>query len=114
MAANLVTGVRAALAWNPEIAKLARKAHTHALLQVAAYAEAHPELAVIRGASYDGSLVDGGAFEARGHALYEALGDKRVRLLTAMRLLQDAGLKVDHLTRDAWQSPNKQPAPPVL
>ena len=32
--------------------------------EVAAYAEAHPELAVIRGASYDGSLVDGGAFGA--------------------------------------------------
>ena len=30
------------------------------------------------------------------------------------QLALDAGLKVDHLTQDAWRNPNKQPAPPVL
>lgn len=46
--------------------------------EVAAFAEAHPELAVIRGASYDGSLVDGGAFDARW--LDEAVPDRPVVL----------------------------------
>jgi microcin C transport system substrate-binding protein len=37
-----------------------------------------------------------GAFESHGHAQYAALSDKRVRLLTAMRLLQEAGLKLEN------------------
>lgn len=41
MAANLVTGARAALAWNPEIAKLARE-HNDAQI-VAVGARQHPE-----------------------------------------------------------------------
>jgi ABC-type oligopeptide transport system substrate-binding subunit len=39
---------------------------------------------------------DLGAFESHGHAQYAALNDKRVRLLTAMRLLQEAGLRLEN------------------
>lgn len=46
--------------------------------EVARYAAAHPELDVIRGASYDGSLVPGGAFDARW--LDEAVADRPVVL----------------------------------
>ena len=47
--------------------------------------------------------------DAVDKALHKILGGAQGK-----QLAQDAGLKVDHLTRDAWQSPNKQPAPPVL
>jgi len=32
----------------------------------------------------------------------------------ARQLAEAAGLKVDHMTLDAWRNPNKQPAPPVF
>jgi len=37
-----------------------------------------------------------GAFETYGHSQYAAIADKRVRLLTAMRLLQEAGYKLEN------------------
>lgn len=46
--------------------------------EVRRFAEEHPELDVIRGASYDGSLVEGGAFDARW--LDEAVHDRPVVL----------------------------------
>ena len=47
--------------------------------------------------------------DAVDKALHKILGGAQGK-----QLAQDSGLKVEHLTRDAWQSPNKQPAPPVL
>lgn len=52
---------------------------------------------------------DAAFVDAVDKALHKILGGAQGK-----QLAQDAGLKVDHLTRDAWQSPNKQPAPPVL
>ena len=44
------------------------------------------------------SAPSGGAFESHGHAQYAQITDKRIRLLTAMRLFQEAGLKVGNGT----------------
>ena len=52
---------------------------------------------------------DAAFVDAVDKALHKILGGAQGK-----QLAQDSGLKVDHLTRDAWQSPNKQPAPPVL
>ena len=52
---------------------------------------------------------DAAFVDAVDKALHKILGGAQGK-----QLAQDAGLKVEHLTRDAWQSPNKQPAPPVL
>ena len=52
---------------------------------------------------------DAAFVDAVDKALHKILGGAQGK-----QLAQDAGLKVDPLTRDAWQSPNKQPAPPVL
>ena len=52
---------------------------------------------------------DAAFVDAVDKALHKILGGAQGK-----QLAQDADLKVDHLTRDAWQSPNKQPAPPVL
>lgn len=52
---------------------------------------------------------DAAFVDAVDKALHRILGGAQGK-----QLAQDAGLKVEHLTRDAWQSPNKQPAPPVL
>lgn len=52
---------------------------------------------------------DAAFVDAVDKALHKILGGARGK-----QLAQDSGLKVEHLTRDAWQSPNKQPAPPVL
>ena len=52
---------------------------------------------------------DAAFVDAVDKALHKILGGGQGK-----QLAQDSGLKVEHLTRDAWQSPNKQPAPPVL
>ena len=52
---------------------------------------------------------DAAFVDAVDKALHKILGGAQGK-----QLAQDSGLKVEHLTRDAWQSPNKQPAPPVL
>jgi glutamate/aspartate transport system substrate-binding protein len=52
---------------------------------------------------------DKGFVEAVDRALARVLKSPQGR-----KLAETAGLKVDHMTQDAWRNPNKQPAPPVL
>jgi glutamate/aspartate transport system substrate-binding protein len=54
----------------------------------------------------------------KGDKAFVGAVDRALRQLMAggqaKKLAEDAGVKVDHLTVDAWRKPNKQPAPPVL
>lgn len=50
-------------------------------------------------------------------ALVEAVDQALAKVVSGpqgKQLAEAAGLKVDHMTVDAWRNPNKQPAPPVF